>query len=266
MKFGSTASIDIGVKEASREKAYAPHRVRHVGFHSDGGAFAQTIADQLPLYVVGSFAKANYDSLPVLRNFFALESRMSDYKNVYKTLGLGIEAWDSGDWQGARDRLLDHAQEIGSLDRFSSMDGLILTSLYFAYIELRGKLGGAPLDSPRDKPLAYLAMGQANYYITFPQVAKSGPEDTRKALDYATAAIDEGQKLEASPGFYYYSALAHYLGSETYPKTHAYYFSNLNTASWEITMVPTRTRALFRQTIRSMCRGSAEVSRARARG
>lgn len=198
-------------------------------------AFAQSIADQLPSYVVGSFARTGYDPLPVLRNFLALESRMPDYEDSYELLGLCIEAWNSGDWRGARDRLLDHAQEVGSLNRFSKMDGLILTTLYFAYMDLQKKLGGSPLGSPRDQALAYLAMGQANYYITFPQVARSGPEDTRKALDYAITAIDVGQKLAASPGFYYYSALAHYLYSETYPKTHANYFSNLNTASWEIT-------------------------------
>jgi tetratricopeptide (TPR) repeat protein len=199
-----------------------------------GGAWAQSISDQLPSYVIGSFSRANYESLPVLRNLFTLESRMPEYAGSYKPLGLGIDAWSSGDLRVAREKLLDHAQAIGSLNRLSTTDGLILASLYFAQLELQRKLGGTPFDSSRAEALAYLAMGQADYYITIAQVVKSGAEDTRKALGYAIAVIEAGQKLAPHPGFYYYSALAHYLSAETYSRTDGSYFPGFNAASYEI--------------------------------
>ncbi|MHB9152353.1 MAG: tetratricopeptide repeat protein [Spirochaetales bacterium] len=203
-------------------------------FFMGARAQAQSVADQLPAYIVLSFARKPYDPLPVLRNIATLESGMLDYEDSAEILSFAIESWEGGDWQAARNRLLDHAQTIGEKDRCSSMDGLILCALYYSFMDLQGKMGGAPLESPRDQALAYLAIGQANYYITFLQVAKSGSEDTRRALGYAIAALDGGKKLFKSPAFDYYSALANYGSAETYPKTHASYYPYFYQASWDI--------------------------------
>ncbi|HWR12682.1 MAG TPA: hypothetical protein VN445_12735 [Rectinemataceae bacterium] len=199
-----------------------------------GRIFAQAGSDQLSAYVVSSFARKPYDPLPVLRNFAALESRMPDYEDSFELLGFAIEAWEAGEWRAARDRLLDHAQTIGEKNRCSAMDGLTLCALYYSFMDLQGKLGGAALESPRDQALAYLAIGQANYYIAFPQAAKSGPEDTRRALGYAIKTLEGGKKLFPSPAFDYYSAAANYWCAETYPNNHANYYLYFNQASWDI--------------------------------
>jgi len=203
-------------------------------FIAGGGAQAQSIADQLPVYIVSSFARKPYDSLPVLRNIAALESRMLDYEDSAEILSFAIESWEGGDWQAARDRLLDHAQMVGETNSCSAMDGLILCALYYSFMDLQGKMGGAPLESPRDQVLAYLAIGQAYYYIIFPQVAKSSPEDTRRALSYAISALESGKKRSPSPVFDYYSALAYFSSAETYPRTHASYYPYFYQASWDI--------------------------------
>ncbi len=171
-----------------------------------------------------------------MRSFAALESGMLDYEDSAELLSFVVESWEAGDWRAARDRLLDHAQTIGEKNRCTPLDGLVLCTLYHSFVELQNKLGGAPLDSPRNQALSYLAIGQANFYITFPQVAKSGPEDTRRALGYAAAALEAGKKLYSSPAFDYYSAVAYYGYAETYPRTHADYFPYFNQASWDIDM------------------------------
>jgi hypothetical protein len=50
-----------------------------------GRIFAQSIADQLPLYVISSFSKADYDPLPVLKNLVIIEA-FSKLRRVLKKL------------------------------------------------------------------------------------------------------------------------------------------------------------------------------------
>ena len=115
-------------------------------------AQAQPVADQLPAYIVSSFARKPYDPLPVLKNIAALESGMLEYEDSAEILSFAIESWEEGDWRAARDRLLDHAQTIGEKDSCSAMDSLVLCALYYSFMDLQDKLSGAPLDAPRDKP------------------------------------------------------------------------------------------------------------------
>lgn len=203
-------------------------------FLAAASAQAQPVADQLPLYLVSSFARKPYDPLPVLKNLAAVVSTIPEYEISLEVLGSAVGSWEEEDWKTARDRLLDYAQMIGEKDSCSAMDGFMLCALYYSFMELQEKLRGAPLDAPRDQALAYLAIGQANYYILFPQVAKSTPDSTRKALSYAITALESGKKRYPSPVFAYYSALAYYASAETYPRTDSSYYPYFYQASWDI--------------------------------